>query len=136
MQQTQPLLAAESTDHDDRVASPGALDGVTILRYAHVNRHRVSGGVEQYLRQLDRGLLQRHRLTILQMHLVTDDTDESEVENVGLGRIVWVPVTIRQVHSTLLDLRSRIAALNIWYSVCTALIADQQRVALREVART
>jgi glycosyltransferase involved in cell wall biosynthesis len=109
MQQTEPLPAAESTDRDDSVASPGALDGMTILRYAHVNRYRVSGGVEQYLRQLDRGLLQGHSLTILQMHLVTDDTDETEVENVGRGRIVWVPVTIRQVHSTLLDLPSRIA---------------------------
>jgi len=89
---------------------PGALDGVTIMRYAHVGRQRVSGGVEQYLRLLDRALLQKHRLTLLQMHLVTSEADDDiETENVGLGRILWVPVFIRQAHSRLADLPLRVA---------------------------
>ena len=32
----------------------GTLDGLTILRYAHMYRERSSGGVEQYLLTLDR----------------------------------------------------------------------------------
>lgn len=71
----------------------GILDGITILRYAHVERERASGGVEQYLRHLHHGLLQKHRMTILQMHLAKDSADQTtEVEQVGIGRIVWMPV--------------------------------------------
>jgi glycosyltransferase involved in cell wall biosynthesis len=113
MQQTDTLPDAQISDGDTLSVSEGALDGVTIMRYAHVNRRRASGGVEQYLRQLDRGLLQRHRLTVLQMHLVADDADETiETENVGLGHILWVPVAMRQVASTLVDLPSRIALIH------------------------
>ena len=110
MQQTDTLPEARISDGDALSVAPGALDGLTIMRYAHMNRRRVSGGVEQYLRQLDRGLLQRHRLTILQMHLVADDAGQAiETEDVGLGRILWVPVGMRQVESTLADLPARIA---------------------------
>jgi glycosyltransferase involved in cell wall biosynthesis len=93
----------------DLCVQPGALDGFTIMRYAHVYRGRASGGVEQYLRHLDRELLKRHRLTVLQMHLVTDNTNDAiEVESVGLGRILWVPVVIRQTESRFADLPGRI----------------------------
>ena len=62
------------------------------MRYAHMYRDRASGGVEQYLRLLNRGLLERSRATILQMYLAMDgEVDEIE-EEVGLGRIIWVPV--------------------------------------------
>ena len=76
------------------------LDGITLLRYAHIYRHRTSGGVEQYLRQLNYGLLARHRMTILQTHLVTGDGGSLtlEVETHGLGRIIWIP--IRAQHDT------------------------------------
>jgi glycosyltransferase involved in cell wall biosynthesis len=88
---------------------PGALDGVTIMRYAHLYRNRASGGVDQYLRHLDKGLLQRHRMTVLQTHLIKDGTDHAtEVDHVGVGRIVWLPVPIRQTHSALGDLPARI----------------------------
>jgi len=87
---------------------PGALDGVTIMRYAHVYRDRMSGGVEQYLRRLDKALLQKHRITVLQMYLsIDDECDAIEVENVGIGRILWVPVPIRQVELTLADMLRR-----------------------------
>src|ERR1700690_2147401 len=71
----------------------GCLDGVTLLRYAHIERGRASGGVEQYLRHLHRGLLHKHRMTILQMHLTKDPADVAiEREDIGLGRILWIPV--------------------------------------------
>jgi glycosyltransferase involved in cell wall biosynthesis len=88
---------------------PGALDGVTIMRYAQAYRERSSGGVEQYLRRLDRELLQKHRLTVMQMHLSRSGVNGAiEVENVGLGRILWVPVVARQSESRLADLPTRL----------------------------
>jgi glycosyltransferase involved in cell wall biosynthesis len=102
-------LGGELIPSPDLRVQPGALDGVTIMRYAHVYRERASGGVEQYLRHLDRELLKRHRLTVVQMHLVTDNTNDAiEVESVGLGRILWVPVVIRQTESRFADLPGRI----------------------------
>lgn len=113
MQSSDTSLETQASEGSVSPVSPGALDGVVMLRYAHVNRKRVSGGVEQYLRQLDRGLLQRHRLTVLQMHLVSEDADEGiEIENVGIGRILWVPVAMRQVASALADLPGRIAVIH------------------------
>jgi glycosyltransferase involved in cell wall biosynthesis len=113
MPQIDTLPVAQICERDALPVSAGELDGVTIMRYAHVNRQRASGGVEQYLRQLDRGLLQRHRLTVLQMHLVAEDADETiETENVGLGKILWVPVAMRQVASILVDLPTRIALIH------------------------
>jgi hypothetical protein len=93
----------------DPLVPPGALDGVTIMRYAHVYRARTSGGVEQYLRQLDHALLRRHRLTVLQTYLTRTDTEDPfTIENVGLGRILWVPVDIRQMPRTLGHLPKRL----------------------------
>ena len=89
---------------------PGDLDGFTIMRYAHLYRGRTSGGVEQYLRHLDRGLLQRHELTVLQMYLTTDETNDAiSVEQIGRGRILWVPVPVLQTKSTLLDMPKRLS---------------------------
>jgi glycosyltransferase involved in cell wall biosynthesis len=89
---------------------PRALDGVTILRYAHIHRRRVSGGVEQYLRQLNHGLLQRHRLTLLQMYLTDHGSPEpADIENIGLGRLVWLPIAYRRTTSVLGGLPARIA---------------------------
>lgn len=74
------------------------LDGVTLLRYAHIYRNRSSGGAEQYLRQVNAGLLSRYQMTILQTHLVTAGSrsfaNEVEIEKCGQGQIVWVPVGI------------------------------------------
>jgi glycosyltransferase involved in cell wall biosynthesis len=95
----------------DRVQA-GALDGYTIMRYAHIYRERNSGGVEQYLAQLDGSLLHRHRLTIIRMHLVSESApEELETESVGLGRIVWAPVRVRHSGGVFRDLPQRIAYL-------------------------
>lgn len=103
------LSEPQLSSNDDNDVPAGALDDLTIMRYAQIYRNRTSGGIEQYLRHLDRGLLLRHRLTILQMHLIREHEIESiEVENVGLGRILWFPVVIRQSSSRLADLPGRL----------------------------
>jgi glycosyltransferase involved in cell wall biosynthesis len=95
-------------DGEHQVVGRGAFDDLTIMRYTHSYRDRSSGGVEQYLRCLNRGLLQRHRLTILQTHLVGDfGTAGIEVEKFGMGRILWIPVAFRQTQSRFTDLPSR-----------------------------
>src|SRR6266852_1023936 len=94
---------------EDLPVTPGCLDGNTIMRYAHIERERASGGVEQYLRHLHQGLLQRHRITVLQMHLTRDAANIAiDNENVGIGRILWVPVPIWQTESRLADLPRRL----------------------------
>jgi glycosyltransferase involved in cell wall biosynthesis len=94
---------------ENHLVQPGDLDGITIMRYAHSYRGRTSGGVERYLQNLDHGLLLRHRLNILQMYLTRDDTDEDiDVETVGQGHILWVPVAILQTDSMLVDLPKKI----------------------------
>jgi glycosyltransferase involved in cell wall biosynthesis len=88
---------------------PGDLDGLTILRYAPFYRERINGGVEQCLRCLNRGLLQRHRLDVLQVHRVKDiRTTRIEVESVGLGRVLWIPVPYQHTASRLADLHKRL----------------------------
>ena len=110
MQRVNQLSELQIPDNMNVAVPCGALDGKTIMRYAHVYRDRVSGGVEQYLRHLDHGLLQRHRLTIIQMHLVKDDNCSTiDVENDGLGRILWVPVPVRLMDPSVVDLPNRVA---------------------------
>jgi glycosyltransferase involved in cell wall biosynthesis len=110
MSQVVRTQAGQVSAEENRGVQPGALDGITLMRYAHIYRDRASGGVEQYLRHLDRGLLMKHRMTVLQMHLIKDHVDDAiEVENVGAGRILWVPVAIRQTDSQLADLPGRIS---------------------------
>ena len=97
-------------DNDDYTIPAGSFDNLTIMRYAHIYRNRTSGGVEQYLRYLNRGLLLRHRLTILQMHLIREhESNTIEVENVGLGSIIWIPITIMQSSSRIADLPGRLS---------------------------
>jgi len=86
----------------------GVFDGVTMMRYAPFYRERANGGVEQYLRFLDHGLLQRHSLTVLQVYRVSDVRNTRiEVEKVGKGRILWIPVACRRTASRFADLPER-----------------------------
>jgi len=112
MHQSNELSEGQISHGGELVVPPGALDGVTIMRYADITRGRASGGVEQYLRHLDHGLLQRHRLTVLQTYMTTGDANEPiEIENVGMGRILWVPVAIRQMGGVLTDQPRRMGIL-------------------------
>lgn len=73
-------------------ATPGALDGITIFRFAHMWKNTSSGGVETYLSNLNYQLLQRNRMRILQMYLVPDDELCSiKIEQIGKGELVWIP---------------------------------------------
>lgn len=70
----------------------GTLDRVTLFRFAHMRRSSSSGGVEAYLRYLNRHLLQRNRMRILQMYLVPESGPfDIEIEQVGQGELVWIP---------------------------------------------
>lgn len=69
----------------------GKLDGLTILRFAHAYEH--GGGVERYLDDVDTALLRRNAMTIIRVHLASDRSKLGEqVENVGVGKLVCVPV--------------------------------------------
>lgn len=91
------------------------MDGITLLRYAHIFRNRSSGGSEQYLRQLNDGLLASNRMTILQMHLVSANSNSSamkvEVEKRGQGQIVWIPVCVQSEKRSLRSFPRRLRLL-------------------------
>jgi hypothetical protein len=91
----------------------GELDGITLLRYAHIYRSRTSGGAEQYLWQLNDGLLARSEVTILQMHLATNQEDSSkiEIEACGCGQIIWIPVYLYHEERSVRSLPSRFRRL-------------------------
>jgi glycosyltransferase involved in cell wall biosynthesis len=98
----------EQASNGDASPRPGDLDGITIMRYAPFYRQRSSGGVEQSLRRLNQGLLQRHRLKILQVHRVADlRTERIEVEQIGKGQVVWVPVAYKRTARRFVDLPTR-----------------------------
>ncbi len=63
----------------------GKLNGMTILRFAHISED-LGGGVEQYLHDLNRVLLKRNRMTIIQTYLIKDnDTCGIKIDNLGQG---------------------------------------------------
>lgn len=73
-------------------AASGALDGITIFRFAHMWKNTSSGGVEAYLSNLNHQILQRNRMRILQMYLVPEDEPcNIEIEHIGQGELVWIP---------------------------------------------
>jgi glycosyltransferase involved in cell wall biosynthesis len=126
------VQSAEGVDHfnifnkssnrgADRLSHPNGLDEITIMRYAHVYRNRSSGGAEQYLRQLNCAILRRHRLTIVQTHLVTDNGHDEpiECEEVEKGKIIWVPLSVRRAERSFAKLWSNLSYLvqrvNNWH---------------------
>ncbi|MEN6321056.1 MAG: glycosyltransferase family 4 protein [Syntrophaceae bacterium] len=74
----------------------GALDGFTLFRFAHMWRDATAGGVEAYLSNLNRYLLQRNRMRILQMYLVTEcGPFDVEIEQIGQGELIWIPSLLK-----------------------------------------
>ena len=70
----------------------GILDGTTLFRFAHIFRKQSAGGMEAYLQDLNRLLLERNRMQILQMFLApTTGPLKVEIERVARGLIVWIP---------------------------------------------
>lgn len=69
----------------------GRLDGMTILRFTHATKS--AGGVEQHLELLNRVLLERNRMTIIQMYSVNSDVRlDEEIERIGQGKLIWIPM--------------------------------------------
>lgn len=78
----------------ETIDRPGSLDGLTILRFTHACR--AGGGVEQYLEDLNRALLERNSLTVIQLYLPEEGgMSERSIEEIGKGRLVHVPMTAR-----------------------------------------
>lgn len=74
------------------VISSGMLDDITLFRFAHMYRKQSAGGVESYLNNLNRCLLERNRMRILQMYLAKRESpQEVEIEKIGRGEIAWIP---------------------------------------------
>src|SRR3972149_5227383 len=70
-----------------------SLDGLTILRFAHA--FEKGAGVEQYIEDLDRMLLERNRVNILRMYLSEDFGQAREKrEKIGQGSLVKIPLKI------------------------------------------
>ena len=74
-------------------AVPGSLDGLSLFRFAHA--FETGGGVERILEDLDTGLLERHALKIVRLHLAAADSrTESKTLRVGRGTLVLQPVRL------------------------------------------
>lgn len=65
----------------------GTLDGRTILRYGHYYAGG-GGGMEQYVADLDRALLERSALRVIQLGLTSDPTQADDEESSGRGSLV------------------------------------------------
>ncbi len=114
------------------------LNGVTLLRYAHCYRDRTSGGVEQYLNQLNRGLLAKYDMTILQMHLVEGDTRacSTVTEACGRGRIIWIPVPIFNGPRSLGDMTRRLRQIAAVHSSRVVVETDTPPAVARSMIST
>jgi glycosyltransferase involved in cell wall biosynthesis len=91
------MTLAPTISSSDAVRSleAGALDGLTILRYAHA--YESGGGVEQYLYDLNRTLGERNRCTIIQVQLTTSRERAAETEErVGTARVIKVPLLVQE----------------------------------------
>lgn len=80
--------------------SQGALDGRTILRFAHA--YESGGGTERYLDDLDRILLERNRLTIIRLHLTRNRSAPARSQQeIGKGKLVLIPLQILESEAQL-----------------------------------
>lgn len=71
--------------------SPGCLDGKTLLRFAH--EYYVVGGVSFHLQALNKHLLLRNEMTIIQIFVTGLTSDAEEItEYIGKGKLVKIPV--------------------------------------------
>lgn len=74
---------------------PNSLDGFTILRFSHT--YDSGGGIEQYIDDLDRMLLNRNKLNILRMYLSKDiQSTKERIEKIGQGTLIKIPLRTGQ----------------------------------------
>ena len=89
----------------------GLLDGLTIFRFAHMARHATSGGVEAYLWNLNRVLLKRNRIRILQSYQVPEgEPSEVITETIGQGELVWIPSLLTTISAEQMSYAKRLKA--------------------------
>jgi len=75
------------------MTTSGPLDGLAILRFAHA--FESGGGTERYLDDLNRALLARNAMTIIQIQLTRNPTAGGPIEiPSGKGRLILIPLTI------------------------------------------
>lgn len=81
------------------------LDGLTILRFTHATEG--NGGVERYLEDINRALLLRNRLTIVQLYL-PEAIQRQTVEKIGKGTIIKIPLDVKKCESKNSQERNRL----------------------------
>jgi glycosyltransferase involved in cell wall biosynthesis len=70
-----------------------SLDGLSLFRFAHA--FETGGGVERILEDLDTGLLERHALKIVRLHLAAADSQATpRTLKIGRGTLVLHPVRL------------------------------------------
>jgi hypothetical protein len=98
----------------------GMLDGFTLFRFAHMFRSHSAGGMEGYLRDLNRHLLERNKLRVIQMYLSPmDGPAEVEIQKIGQGEIVWIPSFLKNTAALQLT-----KAQQFWTKIRTRLFTD------------
>ena len=95
MEHVKPIQFAGSSANI--CARAGELDGIVLYRFAHIWRNASSGGVESYLDVLNRLLLARHAMCIVQTYLDNAPFEGGVFrEPHRSGEIVWVPSLVRK----------------------------------------
>jgi glycosyltransferase involved in cell wall biosynthesis len=78
----------------------GRLDGHIILRFSHATEKR--GGVEQYLADINKTLLDRNKITIIQLHLPDENSaPDCSTELLGRGNLIKIPMMVRRYDTKL-----------------------------------
>ena len=73
------------------------LDNITILRFTRACKE--GGGIEQYLQEINKNLLENTKITIIQLFAVTEKNKMGiEVEKIGKGEIIWIPLQEKEIN--------------------------------------
>ena len=73
-------------------SAKGRLDGLSLFRFALVKKN-IGGGIEEHLRNVNRLLLERNSMSIVQTYLESGGPNNSiKIEAIGRGKLIWVPL--------------------------------------------
>ncbi len=120
----------------------GALDGVTVLRFAHA--FTTGGGMERILADLDQTLLSRNEMRIIRLFIGANGSDMAErTEKSGRGELIMVPLPLapNDTASLASDHEDRrislrqLARNHILYNRLVWGVAGKRYVATRPLAR-
>jgi hypothetical protein len=100
-------------DLQTKVQSKGRLDNLVIYRFALI-RKNIGGGIEEHLNNVNRLLLERNNITIIQTYLNSlNDVASIKVEQIGRGRLIWIPLK-RYKNTSTKKPCNLISLLKIW----------------------